>query len=108
MQAEHETILAAAAEYLFSDNFSQASDQLARQHAHLFVGATGIDGEQRLEWQEVYTQYRAVYERVLTDFLQRQNVSLESFCAACEDALSNSEWQHLKGFVEVVLAMESY
>ena len=25
-----------------------------------------------------------------------------------QDALSNSEWQHFRGFVEVVLAMESY
>ena len=107
MQGQNEAILQAASEFLFSDSFQAAADKLAETHGHLFLGAQGLEGEQRLEWQEVYKAYRAVYERVLEDFLSKQNISLEAFAEACQDALTNSEWQHLKGFVEVVLSVRS-
>lgn len=68
----------------------------------------GLVHEQRLEWQPVYQQYRDLYERALEGFCARQGVDLETFVAACQDALDNSEWAHHRGFAECVLAMATY
>ena len=46
----------------------------------------GIEGEQRLEFQQIYMQFCAIYERALEQFCERQQESLESFVAACQAA----------------------
>jgi len=68
----------------------------------------GIHGEQRLEYQQLYLQYRAIYERALEQFCLRENIAFGTFVDACEAALTHSEWAEYSGFAECVLAMSTY
>jgi hypothetical protein len=74
---------------------------------HLSV-QLGIHGEQRLEYQQLYLQYRAIYERALEQFCLRENIAFGTFVDACEAALTHSEWAEYSGFAECVLAMSTY
>lgn len=108
MDASTSSLLEKAAEFMWSDGLQQASDAFVQSHAPLFAGASGIDGEQRLEWQKIYTSYQQLYERALEGFCERQHVELEVFVQACQDALDNSEWAQHRGFAECVLSMATY
>lgn len=107
MQPDNESLINAAADYLWSDELQREFDAFAAEHAHMFVGADA-EGEQRLEWEEVYHAFRCMYEAQLEHFLAHHAVEMGTFAAACQDALDNSSWQDSKGLVEVVLAMCEY
>ena len=53
MQSSSTAIMNAAAEFLWSEELQRASDTFVSTQAHLFTEAR-IDGEQRLEWQQIY------------------------------------------------------
>lgn len=107
MQASSRELLESAAEFLWSDELQDRFDAFAAAHSPLFLDASP-DGEQRLEWQDVYQSFRALFEAELEGFLGRNLVTMEDFVAACQDALNNSDWVHGKGLVEVVLAASEY
>lgn len=66
---------------------------LAQAHAELFKGAHGLSGEQRLEWDEIYRNFKALYESQLEEFLSANQIELEAFVVACQEALETSSWQ---------------
>lgn len=137
LESEQKKILSAAADFLWSTRFQQHSDDFVATNAPLFIGAVcrnpvffseaylvdsnhstlcahvsifqlGIHGEQRLEYQQLYLQYRAIYERALEQFCLRENIAFGTFVDACEAALVHSEWAEYAGFAECVLAMSTY
>ena len=86
-----------------------ASDAFVAANVHLFAGAAASAAdEQRLEWQNCYLQFAALYEAKLEEFVTSRGCSLEEFVAACRDALDNSSWAEHQGLATCILAMAEY
>ena len=108
MDAEQQSILEAAEKFLWSAELQGRVEAFAVEHADAFAGANGLKGEQRLEWEGIHRAFRELYEEQLETFLSSHSVSMEAFAAACQSALTASEWQQKRGFVEVLVAMGEY
>lgn len=102
-----QAILDAAAAFLWSDETQALHNQFIARHVHSFHGAS-LDGEQNVEWQEIYLQFVDMYEKQLEDFCTSADVELADFVEACREALSHSTWQEQRGLATVVLAMAEY
>ena len=47
-------ILEAASEFLWSDELQSSLDSFSTNHAPMFADATGVEGEQKLEWTQAH------------------------------------------------------
>ena len=101
-------ILEAASEFLWSDELQSSLDSFSTNHAPLFADATGVEGEQKLEWTQAHLDFQQLFEFQLEQFVATQSFSQAEFVAACQDALDNGDWANCKGLVEVVLSMSTY
>ena len=98
-------ILEAAAKFLFTDELQASLAAFTTNHASMFVGATGVEGEHRLEWSEAHKDFQGLFEFQLEQFIAQQPFEAEDFIAACQDALDHGTWSNQKGLVQVVLSM---
>ena len=56
-------ILEAAAKFLFTDDLQASLAAFSANHASMFAGAAGTEGEQRLEWSEAHRDFQQVRKR---------------------------------------------
>ena len=101
-------ILEAASEFLWSDELQSSLDSFSTNHAPMFADATGVEGEQKLEWTQAHLDFQQLFEFQLEQFVATQSFSQAEFVAACQDALDHGDWANCKGLVEVVLSMSTY
>ena len=101
-------ILEAAAKFLFTDELQASLAAFTANHASMFSGATGVEGEHRLEWSEAHRDFQGLFEFQLEQFIAAQPFEAEDFVAACQDALDHGTWSNQKGLVQVVLSMTTY
>ena len=80
-------ILDAATKFLWNDEMQSSVDAFTRNFVPLFEGATGPDGEQRLEWTEAHREFSALWEFHLESFVESQPFDAAQFVSACQDAL---------------------
>ena len=101
-------ILEAAAKFLFTDDLQGSLAAFCANHASMFLGTTGLQGEQRLEWSEAHANFQQLFEFHLEQFVEHQPFGAADFVAACQEALDRGTWANCRGLVQTVLSMTSY
>ena len=69
MNPHTQPILDAAAEFLWSDDLQTSLDDFCANHAPIFAGATGAEGEQKLEYTQAHMDFQALFEHHLEQFV---------------------------------------
>ena len=82
-------ILEAASEFLWSDELQSSLDSFSTNHAPMFADATGVEGEQKLEWTQAHLDFQQLFEFQLEQFVESKGIPQEEFVAACQDALDH-------------------
>ena len=63
--------------------------QFFARHRHKFQGAR-LDGEQKLQYTEVFQAYSELYDEILGDVVRETGCSMEEIAGRCREALKNS------------------
>ena len=82
-----QAIIEAAADFMWSEEMQESIDAFSTNHASMFEGAEGVEGEHRLEWTQAHRDFQALFEFQLEAFVETQPFTQEDFLAACQDAL---------------------
>jgi hypothetical protein len=101
-------ILEAAAKFLFTDELQGSLAAFSSNYAAMFAGASGVQGEQKLEWSEAHADFQQLFEFQLERFVEQQPFEVSDFLAACQEALDHGTWANCRGLVQTVLSMTSY
>ena len=82
--------------------YEQAHAEFVTAHAAHFDGATA-DGEQRLEWTQLYNEYTAIFDVQLESFVEERGTTVPEFLAAAqgEEGLASL-------YISLILASTEY
>ena len=82
--------------------YEQAHAEFVAAHAAHFDGATA-DGEQRLEWTELYNAYTAIFDVQLESFVEERGTTVPEFLQAAqgEEGLASL-------YISLILASTEY
>ena len=91
LHPETESILEAAAEFLWSADMEASLEAFSRNYAPMFVDATALiqDSGHKLEWTQAHKEFQELFEFQLEQFISSQPFSQDDFVGACQDALDH-------------------
>ena len=83
-------------------NYQQAHEEFVRTHCMQFDGASP-DGEQLLEWTEIFNAYTAIFDVALKNFVDQHGTTVQDFlaCAGAEEGLAAI-------YLQILLASTEY